>query len=351
MIRVVPDSFCRKSWVLRATRAEKSVGSASASSSALVWSDWVCPCVAAIASIVVRTTLLKTSCAASDQPEVWQWTRSISDFSSFGAKRSFISFAQRRRAARSFATSMKKFMPMPKKNETRGAKASTSRPASRAGADIFEPVGERVGEFEVGGRSGLLHVIAGHRDRIELRHLRRRVGDDVGDDPHRRAGRVDEGVPDHELLEHVVLDRARELLRPDAVLLGGEDVERHHRQHRAVHRHRHADPVERDAVEQRAHVENRIDRDAGHADVAGDARIVRVVAAVGRQVEGDRQAALARRQGSAGRRRSNPPPSRSRHTGGSSRAARHTSSGRGRGRRAAARASRRRSRCRRCLRR
>ena len=36
-----------------------------------------------------------------------------------------------------------------------------------------------------------------------------------------------------------------------------------------------------------------IDRDAGHADVAGDARIVGVVAAVGRQIEGDRQALLA----------------------------------------------------------
>ena len=39
-------------------------------------SDWVWPCVAAIASIAVRTTLLNTSWAASDQPEVWQWVRS-----------------------------------------------------------------------------------------------------------------------------------------------------------------------------------------------------------------------------------------------------------------------------------
>jgi hypothetical protein len=51
---------------------EKSVGSASASSSALVCSDCVWPCVAAIASRQVRTTLLNTSCAVSDQPEVWR---------------------------------------------------------------------------------------------------------------------------------------------------------------------------------------------------------------------------------------------------------------------------------------
>ena len=66
-------------WVLRAMRAEKSVGSASASSSALVCSDWVPPCVAAMASTQVRATLLNTSCAASDQPEVWQWVRSDSE--------------------------------------------------------------------------------------------------------------------------------------------------------------------------------------------------------------------------------------------------------------------------------
>ena len=54
--------------------------------------------------------------------------------------------------------------------------------------------------------------------------------------------------------------------------------------------------AERDAVEQLAHVEDRIDRHAGHADIAGDARVVAVVAAVGGKVEGDRQALLAGRQ-------------------------------------------------------
>jgi len=41
----------------------------------------------------------------------------------------FISLAQSSRAARSFATSMKKFMPIAQKNDSRGAKRSTSRPA------------------------------------------------------------------------------------------------------------------------------------------------------------------------------------------------------------------------------
>ena len=82
----------------------------------------------------------------------------------------------------------------------------------------------------------------------------------------------------------------------DALLLGRHDVEREDRQHRAVHRHRHAHLVQRDAVEQLAHVVDRVDRDAGHADVADHPRVVAVVAAVGGQVEGDRQALLARGQ-------------------------------------------------------
>ncbi len=115
--------------MFRAIRAEKSVGSASASSSALVCSDWVCPWVAAIASTQVRVTLLNTSCAVSDQPEVCEWVRSESDLGFCGPNRE-TSFAHSSRAARSLATSMKKFMPIAQKNDSRGANASTSIPAA-----------------------------------------------------------------------------------------------------------------------------------------------------------------------------------------------------------------------------
>ena len=165
--------------------------------------------------------------------------RSDSERGSFGSN-CFISFAHSRRAARSFATSMKKFMPIAQKNESRGANWSIGEPGLDAGAHIFDAVGERIGELEVLRRARLLHVIAGDRDRVELRHVRRGVGEDVGDDPHRGRRRIDVGVADHELLEDVVLDGAGELLRRHALLLGRDDVERQHRQHRAVHGHRHA---------------------------------------------------------------------------------------------------------------
>ena len=85
-----------------------------------------------MASMVVRMMLLYGSLAVRLTPDVWQWVRSISERLSFGANFSAISVDQSKRAARNLATSIKKFMPMPKKNETLGAKASTSRPLAIA---------------------------------------------------------------------------------------------------------------------------------------------------------------------------------------------------------------------------
>ena len=75
-----------------------------ASSKPLVCRDWVPPSTAAMASMVVRTMLFIGSCSVRLAPEVWQWVRSIEERGSSGPKGS-ISSAQRRRAARSFATS------------------------------------------------------------------------------------------------------------------------------------------------------------------------------------------------------------------------------------------------------
>ena len=162
-----------------------------------------------------------------------------------------------------------------------------------AGAHVLDAVGERVGELEILRRPGLLHVIAGDRDRVELRHVLRGVRKNVGDDADRGRGRIDVGVPHHELFEDVVLDRARQLDLRHALFLGGDDVERQDRQHGAVHGHGHAHFVERNPREQRAHVVDRVDGDTRHADVASHARMVTVVAAVGGEVEGDREAFLA----------------------------------------------------------
>ena len=171
-----------------------------------------------------------------------------------------------------------------------------AEPARGGRARVFKTVGEREAELLHRGRARLLHVIAGDRDRVELRHVLRRVLNDVGHDPHARLGRIDVGVADHELFEDVVLDGPAELALVDALLFAGNDVTREHGQHRAVHRHRHRHLVERDAVEEQLHVLDRIDRDTGLADVADDARVVAVVSPVRREVERDRQSHLPRRE-------------------------------------------------------
>src|SRR5690606_37958194 len=57
---------------------------------------------------------------------------------------------------------------------------------------------------------------------------------------------------------------------------------------------RHGDGhfIQRDAVEQNAHVQDGVDGHACFAHIADDALVVGVVAAVGGQVEGDGEAAL-----------------------------------------------------------
>ena len=165
-----------------------------------------------------------------------------------------------------------------------------------AGLDVLDAVGQRVGQLQIRCRSGFLDVIAGDGDRVELRHPRAGVSEDVGDDPHRRLRRIDVGVADHELFEDVVLDGSGQLLRRHALFLRGDHVEREDRKHRTVHRHRDRHRGQVDTVEQLAHIENGIDCHTCHSDVARDARVVGVVAAVGGEVEGHRQTLLACRQ-------------------------------------------------------
>jgi hypothetical protein len=81
--------------------------------------------------------------------------------------------------------------------------------------------------------------------------------------------------------------------RVDALLLAGDDEHGEHRDDRAVHGHRDGHLAKRDAVEQDLHVLDRVDGDARLADIAGDARMVAVVAAVGGEIEGDGQPLLA----------------------------------------------------------
>ena len=107
-----------------------------------------------------------------------------------------------------------------------------------------------------------------------------------------RLGRVDVGVAHHELLQNVVLNGSGQLGLRHPLLLSGHDITGKHRQDRTVHGHGHTHFVERDAVEQDLHVVHAVDGDARLANIAGHARVVAVVAAMGRQIEGNGQPLL-----------------------------------------------------------
>ena len=157
----------------------------------------------------------------------------------------------------------------------------------QGGFDVFLAVGQGEGQFQCSVGTGFLDVVARNRNGVVLRHVGRGVADDVGDDAHGAFRRVDIGVAHHEFFQNVVLDRAGQFVLRHALFLCGNDVHGQHWQHGAVHGHGDGDCIQRNAVEQDLHVFHGIDGDAGLADVAGDARVVGVVAAVGCQIECD----------------------------------------------------------------
>ena len=153
------------------------------------------------------------------------------------------------------------------------------------------------------------------------------VLEQVGRQAHRRRGRVDVVAARDVLLEHVVLGRAAQLLGRHALLLADELVEQQQAGGGRVDRHRRRDLVERDAVEGGAHVVDRVDRDAGAADLAEAAWVVGVEAELGRQVERHREARSSPSRAGSGSARWTPSRRRSPRTGASSRSACGTSRG------------------------
>ena len=150
----------------------------------------------------------------------------------------------------------------------------------------------RVGDLLHRRRARLLEVVRADVDRVPLRHVLDRVGDGVGDQPHRRRRRERVRAAREVLLDDVVLGRPLEHGGVDAAVLGGDDVEREQPRRGRVDRHRRVHPVERDAVEQRGHVALVADGDADLADLAPGELVIGVVARLRGQVEGDREPGL-----------------------------------------------------------
>ena len=268
------------------------VGSASASSKEFVCRDCAPPQTAESAWIATRTMLFSGCCAVSVEPPVCAWKRSACARGFVAPKRSRMISAHRRRAARNFATSWKKWLCALKKKERRVAERVGRQPCGDRRLAVGDAVRERERELLRGARSRLADVVPGDRDRVPARQPLGAVREEVGREPHRRSRREDVVAARDVLLQHVVLHGAAQLLARDALALGDELVEEEEQCGRRVDRHRGRDLVERDSVEQRLHVAERVDRDARAADLALCERVVGVVAELRREVERDREAGL-----------------------------------------------------------
>ena len=76
-------------------------------------------------------------------------------------------------------------------------------------------------------------------------------------------------------------------MRFHSLLFSGHHIQGQYRQYRAVHGHGDAHLIQWDALEQLAHIQDRVDCDPSHAHIARDAGVVGVIAAVCCQIECD----------------------------------------------------------------
>ena len=162
------------------------------------------------------------------------------------------------------------------------------------GLAVGDPVRQREGQLLHGGRSGLADVVAGDRDRVPARDPLVAVREEIGRDPHRGPRREDVVPAGDVLLQDVVLGRSAKRLGRNSLALGHQLVEKEEQRRRRVDGHGRRDLAEWDICEEELHVCDRVDRHSGPAHLSECMRIVRVVAELRREVEGDRKARLPR---------------------------------------------------------
>ena len=115
-------------------------------------------------------------------------------------------------------------------------------------------------------------------------------GENVGDDAHGGAQRIDVSAARDIFLEDVVLHGAGEALEVRALLFGDGDVEREENRGGGIDGHRGGDSFERDAVEERLHVFEGINGDADFADFSEGESVIGIHADLRGEIESDGEA-------------------------------------------------------------
>ena len=119
------------------------------------------------------------------------------------------------------------------------------------------------------------------------------VRKNISDDPHRRGRRIDIGIPHHEFLEDIILNGSGQLGWSNALFFRGNDEECHDGNYGSIHRHGYRHLIQGDLIKEDLHVLYGINGYTRFSDIAFDARVVRIIAAVCGQVKGYRESFLS----------------------------------------------------------
>ena len=158
--------------------------------------------------------MLFSGCSANRlTPAVWQWKRHHSERSLRAPKRSFITLAQMRRAARSLAISSRKSLWMSKKNDSLRRETVDVEAGVDGRLHVLDAVGQGERQLLQRRRAGFADVVAADRNGIPARHVLSAVVEGIDDQLGARPRREDVLLLGDVLLEDVVLGRARTVCR------------------------------------------------------------------------------------------------------------------------------------------
>jgi len=178
------------------------------------------------------------------------------------------------------------------KGQKRGERLHIQPPVQTI-LDIGEPIRQRERRLLGRRRPRLPDVVPRDRHRMELRRLRHRKLDRVGDHVQGGLRRDHPLLLGNKLLQHIVLKGATDRLPRDALLVRQRDIHRVDDRRGGIDREGSRDLADVDAVEQDLHVPQRVDGDPLPADLPLAHRVIRIDPHQARHVERGRQPRLA----------------------------------------------------------
>ena len=160
-------------------------------------------------------------------------------------------------------------------------------PGVNRGLHIRDRIRQRERNFLNGRRAGFADVVPGDRDGVPLGKFCAAPGENIGHDTHRGAHGIYVRAAGDVFLEDIVLHRAGKFRQAGALLFCNRDIQAKKNRGGGVDGHRSGNVFERNSVEKRLHVFQRINRHADFSDFAKRQRVIGIHADLCRQIESD----------------------------------------------------------------